>query len=206
MATTRRAVLAMLVLAAGTSVPAQVRPLPADPATPILQEIVATQAFEERVNQYVILHRLLEGPLPPLQTTRDMGQLQMTVRALALQIRMARANAHQGDLIGPDVAGMFRHRIATCLPPAEWAAIFADNAAEVEEEDEGMLPGPPPLRVNMEWPEQVLFGVVPPQMLAALPRLPAELQYRIIGNALVLWDHHANLIVDFLPDAFVMLT
>ena len=35
----------------------------------------------------------------------------------------------------------------------------------------------------------VLFGFVPPQLLAALPRLPAELQYRIIGNALVLWDH-----------------
>jgi hypothetical protein len=49
----------------------------------------------------------------------------------------------------------------------------------------------------------VPFGFVPPQMLAALPRLPAELQYRIIGNSLVLWDHHANLIVDFLPGAFI---
>ena len=58
----------------------------------------------------------------------------------------------------------------------------------------------------MAWPEQVLFDFVPPQMLAALPRLPAELQYRIIGTALVLWDHHANLIVDFMPDAFAALT
>jgi hypothetical protein len=32
----------------------------------------------------------------------------MSVRALALRIRMARANAHQGELIGPDVAQMFR--------------------------------------------------------------------------------------------------
>ena len=56
----------------------------------------------------------------------------------------------------------------------------------------------------MEWPEQVLYGYVPPQLLAALPRLPAELQYRIIGNSLVLWDHHANLIVDFLPGAFTV--
>jgi len=62
------------------------------------------------------------------------------------------------------------------------------------------------LRVNMTWPELVLFGFVPPQMLAALPRLPEELQYRILGNALVLWDHHPNLIVDFLPDAFAALT
>ena len=205
MAITRPAVLAMLVLAAGTSGPVQVPPPPENRAVPILQEIVATQAFEERVKEYVTLHRLLAGPLPPLQTTRDMGQLQMTVRALALRIRMARADARQGDLIGPDVAGMFRRTIATCLPATEWAAIFADNAAEAEDE-EGPLPGPPPLHVNMEWPEQVPFGVVPPQLLAALPRLPAELHTRIIGTALVLWDHNANLIVDFLPDAFAVFT
>ena len=206
MATTPPAVLAMLVLAAGTSAPAQIPPLPTPTsAVPILQEIVATQAFEERVIEYVTLHRLLEGPLPQLGTTRDMAQLQMSVRGLALRIRMARASAHQGDLIGPDVARMFRRRIATCLPAAEWVAIFADNAAEAEDEEGAPAP-PPPLHVNMAWPEEVTFGFVPPQMLAALPRLPAELQYRIMGNALVLWDHHANLIVDFMPDAFAVLT
>ncbi len=194
----------MLVLAAGTSAPAQIPP-PLEPtsAVPILQEIVATQAFEERVTHYVTLHRLLEGPLPQLGVTRDMGRLQMSVRGLALRIGMARATAHQGDLIRPDVARVFRRRIATCLPAAEWVAILVDNAAEVEEE-EG--PPPPTLQVNMAWPEEVPFGFVPPQMLAALPRLPAELQYRIIGTALVLWDHHANLIVDFIPDAFAAVT
>ena len=82
MATRRPAILAMLVLAAGTSAPAQIPPLPTPTsAVPILQEIVATQAFEERVIQYVTLHRLLEGPLPQLWVTRDMGHLQMSVRA-----------------------------------------------------------------------------------------------------------------------------
>jgi hypothetical protein len=205
MATRRPAILAMLVLAAGTSAPAQTPPLPTPAsAVPILQEIVATQAFEERVIQYVTLHRLLEGPLPQLWVTRDMEHLQMSVRGLALRIRTARANARQGDLLRPDVARMFRHRIATCLPAAEWAAILADNAAEAEDE-EGMPAAPPALQVNMMWPEEVPFGFVPPQMLAALPRLPVELQYRIIGTALVLWDHHANLIVDFMPDAFTVL-
>ena len=206
MATRRPAVLAMLVLAAGTSAPAQIPPPPTPTsAVPLLQEIVATQAFEERVIQYVNLHRVLEGPLPQLWVTRDMGHLQMSVRGLALRIRTARANAHQGDLLRPDVARVFQHRIATCLPAAEWAAILADNAAEAEDE-EGMPAAPPALHVNMVWPEEVPFGFVPPQMLAALPRLPVELQYRIIGTALVLWDHHANLIVDFMPDAFAVLT
>ena len=74
MATTRPAVLAMLVLAAGISAPAQIPPLPTPTsAVPILQEIVATQAFEERVIQYVTLHRLLEGPLPQLRVDPGHG-------------------------------------------------------------------------------------------------------------------------------------
>ena len=146
------------------------------------------------------MHRALELPLMPLRPTLDMSRIQASMQALAHRIRVVRAEAQQGDLITPDVARMFRRRIATCLPASEWAAIVSENA----EDEEGVPAGPPPaLHVNMEWPEQVPFGFVPPQMLAVLPRLPAELQYRIIGNALVLWDHHANLIVDVLPGAFI---
>ena len=175
MSTRRPTVLAILVLTAGTGTMAQGPPLPPpDQMVPMLQEIVATQAFEERVTQYVVLHRILEGPLPPFRPTRDMGQLQAAVQELALRIRLVRADAHQGDLITPDVARVFRRRIATCLPADEWAAILSENA----EEEEGVPAGPlPALQVNMEWPEHVPFGFVPPQMLAVLPRLPAELQY-----------------------------
>jgi hypothetical protein len=206
MAARRAAVLAIIAIAAGASVPAQIPQLPAPgPAEPVLQEIVAMQAFEDRVTQYVLQHRLLEATVPPLQPTRDVRQIDMAVQALAVRIRLARTDARPGDLITPEAGLVFRRRIAACLTAAEWAAVLADNAAEVEEE--GVPAGPPVvLRVNMTWPEPVSFGVVPPQLLAALPRLPDELQYRIVGNALVLWDHHANLIVDFLPDAFAALT
>jgi hypothetical protein len=204
MSTKRTTALAVLLLAAGTGAATQVLPLhPPDQTLSTLQEIAATQAFEERINQYVNLHRLLEGPLPPFRPARDLTPIQASMRGLALRIQLTRANAQQGDVITPEVGQMFRRHIATCLPADQWAAILADNA----EEDEDVSLGPPPtLRVNMEWPEQVPFGFVPPQLLAALPRLPAELQYRIIGNALVLWDHHANLIVDFLPGAFTALS
>ena len=201
MSAKRTTVLAVLLLSAGTGAVAQVTSLP-PPNQTVLQDIAATQTFQERVNQYVTLHRLLEGPLPPLRPTREMTEIQTSMRALALRIQVARANARQGDLITADVARMFR-QIATCLRPEEWAAVLADNA----EEEEDVRSGPPPtLYINMEWPDNVSFGYVPPQLLAALPQLPAELQYRIIGNTLVLWDHHANLIVDFLPDAFRITT
>jgi hypothetical protein len=209
MTTGRAAGLAIVVLAGGTSTPAQA-PLPPAPnqSIPILQEIVVTQAFEARVNQYVALHRWLEVQVSPLVMTPDIEHVHMSVRALALRIRIARADAHQGELIGPDVARIFRRTIATCLPADTWALILAENAEEAEEwGEDGEPPRPlPPLQVNMTWPEQLPFGYVPPELLAALPRLPAELQYRFVGSALVLWDHHANLIVDFLPDAFAAIT
>ena len=197
----RTTALAALILSAGTGAATQV-PLAAPSQTvSMLEDIVAAQAFESRVHEYVALHRLLEGPLPPLRVTLDITTVQASMRDLALRIQLVRANARQGDLITPDVARMFRRRVATCLPADQWAAIFADNA----QEEEDVRIGPPPaLHVNMEWPEQVLFGFVPPQLLATLPRLPPELQYRIIGNALVLWDHHANILVDFLPGAFTV--
>jgi hypothetical protein len=200
MSTRPSTLVAISVLIAGTTAMAQVRPLPPpDQTAPMVEELVATQGFQERINQYVAVHRGLELPLMPLRPTLDMSRIQASRQALAHRIRVVRAEAQQGDLITPDVARMFRRRIATCLPASEWAAILSDNA----EDEEGVPAGPPALHVNMEWPEQVPFGFVPPQMLAALPRLPAELQYRIIGNSLVLWDHHANLIVDFLPGAFI---
>ena len=93
---------------------------------------------------------------------------------------------------------MIRRRIATCLAPEVLDAILAENQQDYEQPE---APAAPPLRVNAAWPPQIPFAFVPPQLLAALPTLPPELQYRIVGRSLVLWDHHANLIVDFLPRA-----
>jgi hypothetical protein len=198
MSTTRSTVLAVLLLSAGPGAAPQVPP-PVAPSQIVLQDAVAIQAFQERVNQYVTLHRFLEGWLPPFRPARDITEIQASMRALRQPIQVLRANARQGDLITPDVARIFRRQIS-CLAPEDWAAILAETA---DDEEGSVATGPPPaLRVNMEWPENVPFGFVPPQLLAALPQLPPELQYGIVGNTLVLWDHHADLIVDVLPGAF----
>lgn len=51
-------------------------------------------------------------------------------------------------------------------------------------------------RYSWSWP-----SFAPPPVLAALPVLPVELQYRFVGRDLVLVDIEANLVVDVLPDA-----
>jgi TonB family protein len=42
---------------------------------------------------------------------------------------------------------------------------------------------------------------MPPDLLAALPRVPNRLEYRFMNDALVLRDIEANLIIDFVPQA-----
>lgn len=42
---------------------------------------------------------------------------------------------------------------------------------------------------------------MPPKLLLALPLLPEELEYLFVNRDLVLWDWHADLIIDVLPNA-----
>lgn len=165
------------------------------PVVDASQADAALATYNARIADYVALHRRLEGPLPPQQISSDMRVVRKAMDALAKEIRAERRNARRGDIFSPEVAVLFRDRIAHCLPPAEMELIITER----EEEDPVTLPA---IHVNDRWPKPVPFIFVPPQLLSALPSIPAELQYRIVGHALVLWDHHADLIVDILPDAF----
>ena len=42
---------------------------------------------------------------------------------------------------------------------------------------------------------------MPVILLHQLPPLPEDVEYRWLDRDLVLWDIHADLIIDFLPDA-----
>ena len=168
-------------------------PPAAQAACTIVEDNVATAVFQKRVHDYVTMHRVLEGPLPTLEVSTDMRKVQAAMDALAVRIQAARKDARQGDIFTEAAARMFHRRIASCLVRTDLEAILADQRYGAE--------GQPAPRVNAVWPVRVPFDIVPPQLLATLPRLPTELQYRIIGSSLVLWDHHANLIVDILPGA-----
>ena len=69
--------------------------------------------------------------------------------------------------------------------------------AIVEEENTVHIPA----RVNADYPAGASMPLMPTCLLAALPPLPPELEYRFVGRDLILWDVHAGLIVDFVPRA-----
>jgi hypothetical protein len=150
--------------------------------------------LQARIDAYVALHRKLEGPVPTVQVSADPGEVRRAMDALAVKIRAARRGAKQGDVFSPAIAGACRRVIARCVKDAG-----ADALATVNEESAGLEKLP--LRINERYPEGAPISMVWPSILCALPPLPDELQYRFAGRTLILWDVHADLIVDLLPGA-----
>jgi hypothetical protein len=56
------------------------------------------------------------------------------------------------------------------------------------------------IKVNAAYPPVPLQSM-PPTLLANLPELPSDLDYRLIGRTLVLRDVHSNLILDYISKA-----
>ena len=57
------------------------------------------------------------------------------------------------------------------------------------------------LKVTQRYPDEIPIATMPPEVLQTLPSLPEELEYRFLGEQLILLDRHAHIIVDFIIDA-----
>jgi len=55
--------------------------------------------------------------------------------------------------------------------------------------------------VNARYPDTVPLTTIPPEVLQTLPKLTEDLEYRFVGDWLILLDTHAHVIADFIPDA-----
>jgi hypothetical protein len=134
----------------------------------------------------------LEGTRPASKVTKQ-GDVVDKQRPLAEQIRQARAGARQGDICSPEIAAELKHLIAI--------AMGGSDASRIRASLRNAEPVALPLKVNDSIPQNVPLQSTPPTLLLNLPKLPAELEYRIVGRALVLLDTQANIIVDFVPNA-----
>jgi hypothetical protein len=150
--------------------------------------------FQTRVQRYVELHRTLEGAMP-VPARENWAEVKAAIEALGVKIRAARENARQGDIFAPRIERWFRRRIAERLKDCDIDELLA---ALNEENPENLVLIP---QVNGAWPEEASLGPMPPKLLAGLPELPEELQYRFMNRDFVLWDSHANIIVDFIKQA-----
>jgi len=153
------------------------------------------EEFETRVRAYVALHRRLEGAVPTITVSDNYAEVSAAIDALAAKISAARQAARRGDVFTPVVECWFREMIDRSLRGCDTNAV---HAAINEENPPNIVFA---LQINGRWPERASLGPMPPQLLADLPQLPDDLQYRFLDRDLVLWDSHANLVVDFIRRA-----
>ncbi|MBI4266174.1 MAG: hypothetical protein HY657_17500 [Acidobacteria bacterium] len=156
---------------------------------------VALADFDRRIKAYAALRDELEGGAGRLTETAEPDEIAAAERALAARIQEARATARRADIFTPPIERRFRSLLNPHL-----RGVRGQNTRGIIR-DEGPNAGGFPFTVNGSYPKQQPLGSVPPDLLASLPPLPEDLEYRFIDKHLILRDARANLIVDFIPNA-----
>jgi len=169
-------------------------PLDAGPQARGNRDVQAFNNFQKRIAEYVKLRSSVRAGLSKLKPARSPGTIAAHELDLAGRIRQARCTARRGDIFTPEISAGFRHLIEMVM-----------RGQEATRVQQSLRAGAPvhlkALRINQVYPAGVPLQSMPPTLLLTLPKLPKEMEYRVVGHALVLLDTEANLIVDFIPDA-----
>ena len=160
-----------------------------NPEAPTIKE------FVKRVEGYAALHKKLEDTLPPLPKQTNPEQIDTHERALGTLIQDARKGAKQGDLFFDEMQRMVRRLLRPVFSGREGTHVRAEI---LDNEHKGNVV----LTPNARYPDEIPVSTVPPQVLANLPKLPEEMEYRFVRQNLILFDPHAHVIPDWVPQAF----
>ena len=151
--------------------------------------------FNKRIEAYMELHKKLAKDVPPLKETKDPAAIRASQEGLAEKIRAARKTAKQGDIFSPEI----RTQLRRLMYPETKGPDGPETKAAMKEEGNELKNVV--LKVNARYPDDAPLMTVPPNILAALPKLPEVLEYRFVNRNMILLDTHANLIVDYVPNA-----
>jgi hypothetical protein len=153
----------------------------------------AVKAFLDRMNEYVRFHNNVEKVVPPLTETADPVKIAAREKALGEALIKTRPDAKPGDFLIKEVQPIIAKIIADDFAKRS----PADRKALIQELPKGLKIG-----VNQVYPTALPLATFPPNLLKALPELPPELEYRIVGRDLILRDSKGNVIVDVMRDVF----
>jgi len=150
--------------------------------------------FDQRLKDYIALQQQLESTLKGLSGKPTPQEIDARQRALSALVAKARPDAKPGDVFGPEMQAFVRGVMRRVLEGPEGAT----RKASIMDEN----PVGTGIQVNGRYPDAVPLSTMPPDVLAALPPLPEGLEYRFVGNRLILLDTKAHLVIDFVADAF----
>jgi hypothetical protein len=145
--------------------------------------------FTARIQRYYDLREAAGQGLRGLVLTDDVDDIVHEEVSLARRIRQARGQAHQGEIFTPTISEQFRNALKTVVDETTREVIMDDNPGEFTR------------RIDARYPKTKSFSTVPANVLALLPRLPADIQYRFLGEHLILLDTRADVILDLMPCA-----
>ena len=152
--------------------------------------------FDRRLKEFIVLRDKAAGGLTKLPDQATPKQIDVHQRDLAAAVSKARASARQGDVFMPAMQKYIRGVVQRVLGGPEGGNIKASLMDE--------NPMKADVRINARYPDTVPMSTMPPDVLAALPTLTDDLEYRFVGNRLVLLDIRSHLIIDFVTDTFAL--
>lgn len=138
--------------------------------------------FQRAADAYAFVHRQVERRIG--MAHRRSGAAVNVIGARELAAEIIAERPRPAVLFTPAVVALFRDAALMALGAGCDAGELRTGVWELSHEPYAPAAGSSP---------------VSPCMVAALPSLPDELEYRSAGTVLLLVDHHANLVVDVLP-------
>lgn len=145
--------------------------------------------FSTRIEQYAELRGRLQRTLPAVTVTDDVRQIRRDIRSLEHAIRGARPGAIQGEFFTDATSAEFKRALALIMDADVWAVLMDDNPGAFSHDIDG------------NYPEGKTRSTIPGIVLANLPQLPDDIEFRFLGRHLILYDMRANIIIDRLPNA-----
>jgi hypothetical protein len=182
--------LALLFSVLSISLPAgrNVAAAPIPQQAPVNAYAQAAAEFKKRVDAYLVLRKQVTQKYPEVKETGNPAKIHEREVGLGQGIAMARPHAKAGDVFG----SMSRYLLK--IVADDWNSRSpADQKAILAEIPKGLT-----LKVNQPYPPTIPLATVSPKLLAQLPMLPEELEYRLVDRRMLLRDRDANLIVDVL--------
>ena len=164
------------------------------PAASASQTAAAVAEFNERIKEYIALHRKLANETGEINDTKKPAEITLREQALGKLIRENRTAAKQGNIFTPPVQALF-----TDIIKQEYARRTAAMRKDREEDQDELADFAPV--VNQTYPPEKPLVTFPAGLLRTLPKLPSELEYRLVQRNLILRDIEANIIIDFIPAA-----
>jgi hypothetical protein len=159
------------------------------------------KSFTQRVEEYARLRKTATDKMPILPKGAKPIEIEQHEQMLVTAIRGARASAKPGDVFTPECRPVF----ASILKSQLSGAGTENNRAVAKQGNPGVEVEPgttkPVVAVNAVYPKSASLSSVPATLLMQLPALPMSIEYRFVGNTLVLLDSESNLIIDYLKEA-----